>query len=216
MPIFKIKVLSVSSLLPHIFIYILSMSPTIIPDSECSSIRNWGWGYLHYRFWIRKIIYDVTIYFIALYEYETLCDWTSKQPFLILCDFYTLKTINSTEKLQVAPTTTQLMVPSLALKSLEAWWSTPVTGSQRNIWSTGDWSKNKSTDSNSRVLLVVFPGLTVSLLLALFHTLVLFRVSISMKTSYSSFPALFLSLNPYKGLKLTVSSGACHSHSSLC
>lgn len=98
MSIFKIKVLYIPSLLPRIFIDILSMSPTIIPDPECSSVRNLGWGYSHYRFWMRKIIDDATIYFIALYVlvYETLCDWTSKQPFFnTMCDFYRLKTVNS-------------------------------------------------------------------------------------------------------------------------
>lgn len=86
------------------------------------------------------------------------------------------------------PTTSQLIVLSLALRQ------------QQNICSAGDRRKNKSRDSNPRALVVVFPGLTASLLPALLCTLVLFRSSISMNTSYSSFPALSLPLlTPTKG-----------------
>lgn len=42
---------------------------------------------------MKKIIDDATIYFIALYVYNSFCNWTSKQPCLLLCvsDFYKLK-----------------------------------------------------------------------------------------------------------------------------
>lgn len=112
--------------------------------------------------------------------------------------------------------TTQLTVLHLAPRSPEAPSSAPVTGEATEQLAGRRLKQEKPRNSQPRVLLVVFPGLTASLLLALLYILVLFRFSISVKTSYPSFPALSLSLNPYKGLKLAVSSGACHSHSSLC
>lgn len=170
---------------------------------------------------MRKIIDDDTIYFIY-FIYISFCNWTSKQPLLCLCVWLLQIKKIVTEKWQSMPMTTQLTILSLALRSPETWTNVLATReavNSQNICSDRrlkkEWVKGLQVQSKP-VDGWWFQDSQLPFPLALLYALVFFRFSISIKTSYSSFLALSPSLNPYKGLKLAVSSGACHHHSSLC
>lgn len=148
---------------------------------------------------MKKVIDDATIYFIALYVYNSFCNWTSKQPCLLLCvsDFCKLKKYSHRKVTRCAHDYTAgnpERGPGVPWGSVQH--SSHLQGKQLVPRTLAD-RRLKQEEAEGLQVQSLASGFQDSQLPRSWPFSIpwmLFRFSISMKTSYSSFPALSLSL----------------------